>query len=88
MKFTRDHTRNRTLHRKGSQWTGGVDGGRFLYHRGILEPDGSPGDELITGPKPPRAAWHGTTEDTPVETKEKRPARRKRDTPPSAGEQE
>lgn len=58
MKFTRDHTHNRVLHKKGARYEGGIGFARFLYHRGILEPDGSPMDKHVTAKKPQKQAWH------------------------------
>lgn len=58
MKYARRHNRNGTQHEVGDPYRGDIDGGRFLYHRGILEPDGSPMDEFITSAKPIKgAAW-------------------------------
>lgn len=60
MKFKRRHNRNGRQFEVGDQWTGDIDGGRFLYHRGILEPDGHPMDGFVTSAKPVRGAtWSG-----------------------------
>ena len=70
MRFKKRHNRNGRQFEIGDKWTGDVDGGRFLYHRGILEPDGDPRDHLVTSAKPVRgAAWSDTTtfaEDAPA----------------------
>ena len=54
---------------KGEHYPGGVNTARFLYHRGVLEPDGSPEDAYVTSPKVKKTAWHdnsGTPETTPA----------------------
>lgn len=71
MKFTRRHNRNGHQYEIGDKWTGDIDGARFLYHRGILEPDNDPRDHLVTSVKPVRgAAWSDANADlstTPAE---------------------
>lgn len=49
MKYKRDHTINNHLHEQGTAFTGDTNLGRFLYHRGVLESDGAPDDDEITG---------------------------------------
>ena len=39
----------------GTPFQGGVKTGRFLYQRGVLEPNGHPDDEAITRNPGPRA---------------------------------
>lgn len=61
MRFKKRHNRNGHQYEVGDKWTGDVDGGRFLYHRGILEPDGDPIDKFVTSAKPVRGvAWSDT----------------------------
>lgn len=61
MKFKKRHNRNGRQYEIGDKWTGDVDSGRFLYHRGILEPDGDPRDHLVTSAQPVRGvAWSDT----------------------------
>ena len=57
MKFTKDHRRGARLYRAGDRFEGAVKTARFLYHRGILTPDGAFGDELVTGPKVTKQVW-------------------------------
>ena len=57
MKFTKDHKRGKTQYRKGDHFDGLVNTARFLYHRGILEPDGDRLDALVTGPKVTKQMW-------------------------------
>lgn len=58
MKYAKRHNRNGRQYEAGDPYTGDIDGGRFLYHRGILEPDGHPMDKFVTSTKPLRgAAW-------------------------------
>lgn len=49
MRYARDHTINNRKRAKGDAFTGDTNTGRFLYHRGVLEPDGSENDAAITG---------------------------------------
>lgn len=70
MKFKKRHNRNGRQHEVGDRYVGDVDGARFLYHRGVIEPDGHPMDEFVTSAKPVRgAAWSDTdtfqSEDAP-----------------------
>lgn len=51
MRYTRDHTHNGVHHKAGAAFVGDTNTARFLYHRGALEPNGQPGDDLVTGPK-------------------------------------
>lgn len=69
MRWARDHNRAGVQHKKGDKWSGPIQSGRWLYHRGHLEPDGDPIDALITGPKAPPAAWHGASEQLAAETR-------------------
>lgn len=62
MRFTRDHTHNGALHKKGSEYEGGIGFARFLYHRQILEPSGAAMDEHVTAKKPQKHAWHSGDE--------------------------
>jgi len=57
MRFARDHKRGKTAYRKGDPFVGTVKVARFLFHRGILEPDGNPMDALVTGPKVTKQVW-------------------------------
>ena len=70
MKFTRRHNRNGRQHEVGDRYVGDVDGARFLYHRGVIEPDGHPMDEFVTSAKPVKGAvWSDEntfTEDAPA----------------------
>lgn len=67
MRFKKDHTHNGTAHKKGDKYEGGIGFARFLYHRGILEPDGSPMDKHVTAKRPNKQAWHSgdETQDAP-----------------------
>jgi hypothetical protein len=47
MRYKRAHTRNGVRVEAGTPYTGPVNTGRFLYQRGILEPDGGPDDHAI-----------------------------------------
>lgn len=62
MKFARDHTHNRRRYKKGERYEGDVNTGRFLYHRGVLEPDGAEHDAAITSKRPQKQAWHSGDE--------------------------
>lgn len=76
MKFKRRHTRNGVTHEAGEPFRGDKNTARFLFHRGILEPDGSRDDDAITrNPSPRRQHVWGRGEDfatkpgvTPVHT--------------------
>lgn len=63
MRFKRNHTRNGTRYARGDPFTGPVNTGRFLYQRGILEPDGGPDDHVITRNPGPRARQQWGFED-------------------------
>lgn len=73
MKFARPHTMNGHAYAKGEHYPGGVNTARFLYHRGVLEPDGSPEDAYVTSPKVKKTAWHDNS-DTPEPEPEPTPA--------------
>jgi hypothetical protein len=64
MRFAKRHTRNGITFEAGDAYTGDVQGGRFLYQRGVLQPDGSPGDDAITSPKP-KQQWDVRVDDLP-----------------------
>ena len=49
----------------GTPFKGGVNTGRFLYQRGVLEPNGHPDDPAITANPGPRARQRWGFEDTP-----------------------
>lgn len=70
MKYAKRHNRNGRQHEVGDRYVGDVDGARFLYHRGVIEPDGHPMDEFVTSTKPVKGAvWSDTdtfTEDAPA----------------------
>ena len=66
MKFKRAHTRNGVRYEVGAAFVGDTNTGRFLYQRGVLEPDGSPGDDLITRNPSRRAGAWGIGEDLAV----------------------
>jgi hypothetical protein len=70
MKYRKKHTRNGVTHEAGDPYDGPIHSGRFLYHRGVLEPDGSPDDALITSPKQIRSAWDVDTAAAPVNTRD------------------
>ena len=57
MKFTKEHKRGRRTYRVGDRFEGAIKTARFLYHRGILTPDGAPEDALVTGPKVTSQVW-------------------------------
>lgn len=67
MKYKRPHRHNGVSHQPGDPFTGTVNTGRFLYHRGVLEPDGGPDDEATIQNVSKRHAW-AFTEDEPAET--------------------
>lgn len=48
MKYRRPHRHNGVAHKAGDPFRGTVNTGRFLYQRGILEPDGHADDPAIT----------------------------------------
>jgi len=68
MRYARDHTRNGVKHAKGDKYTGPTHSGRFLYHRGILEPDGDPQDADITRPARAAQAWNVTVQEPPSDS--------------------
>ena len=72
MRFTRDHTHNGTRHEKGEPYTGGIGFARFLYQRGILEPDGHTMDPHVTVKRPDKSAWHSGDETLDKPTKGKK----------------
>jgi hypothetical protein len=57
MRFARKHTHNGVTHQPGDPFTGTVNTGRFLYHRGVLEADGGPDAHFITRNPSRRHAW-------------------------------
>jgi len=81
VKWKRDHNRAGIQHLKGDKWTGPIQSGRWLYHRGIIEPDGDEVDALIVGPKA-TTSWHEANEKVEV------PAAARRNDPRTAGEKE
>jgi len=66
MRYARAHARitqtkdgiKRVQHQKGDPYDGDHYNAARLYQRGVLEPDGSPNDHLITGATPPSTTWH------------------------------
>jgi hypothetical protein len=64
MRFKKTHTRNGVRHERGDPYSGPVNSGRFLYQRGVLEPDGGPDDDAITRNAGPRARQQWGFEDT------------------------
>ena len=61
MKFKKRHN----AAQPGDPYKGDVHTGRFLYQRGVLEPDGGPDDAAITRNPGPRARQQWGFEDTP-----------------------
>ena len=57
MRYAKRHMRDGVTHNIGDPYTGPVHTGRFLYHRGVIEPDGSAEDEPITRAHPKRQRW-------------------------------
>ena len=69
MRFARDHTHNGVHQPAGAAFVGDTNTARFLYHRGVLEPDGAPGDDLVTGPKTTnRQVWDVDIDDRAPDT--------------------
>jgi hypothetical protein len=66
MKYARAHRRAGIMHQPGDPFTGTVQSARFLYQRGVLEPNGDPLDHEVTKNPGPRAEqrWN-ITDDTP-----------------------
>lgn len=69
MRFTRHHTRNGIHYKPGDPYAGPVHSGRFLYHRGIIEPDGGPDDAAITAKHTRRQAWDVDVPEPPKKRK-------------------
>lgn len=53
MRYKRAHTRNGVRHPAGDAFVGSLDSARFLYRKGVLEPDGNPEDPLVMGAPAP-----------------------------------
>ena len=66
MRYARAHARiiqtkdgiARRTYLKGDPYDGDLHNATRLYQRGVLEPDGSPNDHLVTGANPPETTWH------------------------------
>jgi hypothetical protein len=63
MKYAKRHQRGIRVFQRGETFDGSLNTARFLYHRGILEPDGSDADALVTGPKHKTPTWTEPGED-------------------------
>lgn len=61
MKYARVHTHNGVTREAGTPYDGDMDTARLLHRKGVLVPDGSPGDDLVTAASA-RQQWDANTD--------------------------